>query len=336
MRLLIALLVLIGCLGAVALGLSYRHFLSTPLALDAESVRLDVERGTSLRTLSEQLAAKGFFEHPYLFLAMAHLRGESKRIRAGEYEVRKGTTPPELLALLTSGKVVQHAFTLVEGWTFRQVLAALARDARLEPELGSDATATTVMASLGNPDQDPEGRFFPDTYYFTKGTSDRDLLRRAYATMGQILAQEWEQRGPGLPFESPYQALILASIVEKETGRAAERPLIAGVFVRRLELGMKLQTDPAVIYGLGEAFAGNLTRAHLDQDGPYNTYTRTGLPPTPIALPGRDALRAVLHPAAGNSLYFVAKGDGSHYFSATLEEHNRAVRRYQSTRVVVH
>lgn len=330
MRLLIALSLLVLCLAAAAVSLAYRSFLLTPIALDAESVRLDVARGTSLRGLSEQLTDLGIIDHPYFFLAMTYLRGESKHIKAGEYDVTDGMTPPEVLAVLTSGRVVQHAFTLVEGWTFRQALAALARDARFERELGSPPAAATVMESLGFPEQDPEGRFFPDTYHFTKGASDLDILRRAHAAMERILAEEWEQRAPGLPLPSPYEALILASIVEKETGRAEERPAIAGVFVRRLDLGMKLQTDPTVIYGLGDEFDGDLTRAHLVRDTPYNTYVRAGLPPTPIALPGRDAIRAVLHPDGGNALYFVAKGDGSHHFSATLAEHNRAVRRYQT------
>jgi UPF0755 protein len=259
---------------------------------------------------------------------MAHFSGDATRIKAGEYEVPAGTTPPALLDLLISGKVIQRAVTLVEGWTFRQVLAALSEDTRLVKELGKAAPGD-VMERLGRSGQHPEGRFFPDTYNFTKGTTDLDILRRAYERMEQVLAQEWEQRREDLPLATPEEAVILASIVEKETGLASERPAIAGVFIRRLELGMKLQTDPTVIYGLGDAFDGNLTRAHLRGDTPYNTYVHPGLPPTPIALPGRQAIHAVLHPEDGDSLYFVAKGDGSHHFSTNLAEHNRAVRQYQ-------
>jgi UPF0755 protein len=224
--------------------------------------------------------------------------------------------------------VVQYPLTLVEGWTFRQVMEALQADERLE-HLIEDPSAEAVMARLGRRGVHPEGRFFPDTYHFTRGSSDLDILKRAHAAMERVLAEEWEARADGLPIESPDEALILASIIEKETGLASERAEIAGVFVRRLRLGMRLQTDPTVIYGLGDDFDGNLRRADLRNDHPYNTYVHAGLPPTPIALPGREAIRAALNPADGETLYFVARGDGSHAFSVTLEEHNRAVRKYQ-------
>jgi UPF0755 protein len=218
--------------------------------------------------------------------------------------------------------------TLVEGLTFRQALAAMFAD----PVLGGDLSRLSgeeIMDCLGRPGEHPEGRLFPDTYRYVRGSSALDLVRRAYARMETVLAEEWERRAEGLPLGTPYEALILASIVEKETGLAAERPQIAGVFVRRLQQGMKLQSDPTVVYGMGAAFDGDIRRSDLGADTPYNTYIHAGLPPTPIALPGREAIRAVLHPAPGDSLYFVAKGDGSHAFSATLEEHNRAVRQYQ-------
>jgi UPF0755 protein len=326
----VLLVVVLGAtLIAGGVWMEYRSFLSTPIELSEDPVVLEVGRGTSLRQLSEDLTARGILDHPYFFMAMAYMSDKATHIKAGEYSIPDGILPPDLLALLTSAKVVQRAFTLVEGWTYRQAFEAVAEDDRFEKVLGEDPPAKLVMTSLGYPDEHPEGRFFPDTYYFSKGTSDLDILRRSFETMEKVLAEEWAKREEGLPLEGPYEALILASIVEKETGLASERGEIAGVFARRLNIGMKLQTDPTVIYGLGESFDGNLTRAHLRGDTPYNTYVHNGLPPTPIALPGREAIRAVLHPAAGDSLYFVAKGDGSHVFSATLAEHNRAVRRYQ-------
>jgi UPF0755 protein len=219
--------------------------------------------------------------------------------------------------------------TLVEGWNFREVLEAVREHPVIVDTLPAEATASDVMALLGHPDEHPEGRFFPDTYLFPRDTTDVQFLMRAFERMETILEDEWEQRAAELPLKDPYEALILASIIEKETGRADERTEIAGVFIRRLRKGMLLQTDPTVIYGLGDSFDGNLRRRDLEADNPYNTYRRAGLTPTPIAMPGRDAIHAALHPADGDALYFVAKGDGSHQFSATLGEHNRAVRRYQ-------
>lgn len=329
MRVLLLVIAFVAGLLTVGLWMQYRTFLSEPIELGEGSLILEVERGTSLRRLSEELTDKGLLDHPYFFMSMVYLDDKATSIKAGEYEIPNRITPPELLALLISGKVVQHAFTLVEGWTYRQAVEAVENDERFEKVLGGDPTAKKLMTRLGYPDEQPEGRFLPDTYHFVKGTSDLDMLRRAYTTMEEVLKAEWGKRKEGLPLESPYEALILASIVEKETGLAAERPTIAGVFIRRLELGMKLQTDPTVIYGLGERFDGNITRAHLRQDTPYNTYVHEGLPPTPIALPGRESIHAALHPEDGDSLYFVAKGDGSHHFSATLAEHNQAVQRYQ-------
>lgn len=323
-------------LGVLALGMvvgggwvEYRCFVSRPLDLGAEKKVLEVERGGTLRSVSDDLVVVGALDQPYLFMLMAHVNGQATRIKAGEYAIPDGITPEALLSLLASGKVMQHAITLVEGWTFQQAREALADDDRLEKVLGPDLTGEEVMARLGHPDQHPEGRFFPDTYHFPKGASDLDVLQRAYATMQRALAEEWEKRDDGLPLETPYEALILASIVEKETGLAEERSRIAGVFIRRLQQEMKLQTDPTVIYGLGARFDGDITRADLREDTAYNTYVHQGLPPTPIALPGRGAIQAVLQPEAGDSLYFVSKGDGSHHFSATLAEHNRAVRLYQ-------
>ncbi len=324
----------------LALGLTglvlwqrYEAFTTQPLSVPpaagaGEPFLFDIPTGMSLRTLARELTGLGVLEHPWFFLALAHLSGQAARVKAGEYEIAPGTTPVALLDKLVRNQVHQRAITLIEGWTTAQLLAALARDDRLVRKL-EGVTPETLMAALGRPGQSPEGRFFPDTYRFTKGTSDLDLLKRAAQAMDQVLAEEWRDRAPGLPLRDPEQALILASIIEKETGLASERATIAGVFIRRLQLGMRLQTDPTVIFGLGSAFDGDLRRADLLRDTPYNTYTRAGLPPTPIALPGRAALRAALHPAPGDSLYFVARGDGGHWFSATLEEHNQAVRRFQ-------
>ena len=329
------LILLVLALGLAGLGLSYHFeaFKTGPLALPAtagpeQPFLFEIPHGMSLRTLAQELTALGVLDHPYYFLALAYLRGDAGRVKAGEYEISPGTTPVALLDKLVKNQVYQRSVTLIEGWTTAQVLAALAKDDRLVGKL-EGATPQDLMAALGRAGQHPEGRFFPDTYRFTKGTSDLDILGRAAQAMDRVLAEEWRDRAPGLPLASPEQALVLASIIEKETGQASERPTIAGVFIRRLQLGMRLQTDPTVIYGLGAAFDGDLRRADLIRDTPYNTYTRHGLPPTPIALPGRAAIHATLHPAAGDSLYFVAKGDGGHWFSATLEEHQQAVRRYQ-------
>jgi UPF0755 protein len=275
------------------------------------------------------LRAAGYLDRPALYLEiLARLDGSARRIRAGEYRLPAGMAPDALLALLVSGQVLQYPLTIVEGWSVRDLLSNLRNDPILLQTLeGLDGAE--IMVRLGRPDMHPEGRFLPDTYHFPRGATDLAFLQRAMQAMDSVLAAEWERRAPGLPLETPEQALVLASIVEKETSLAEERARVAGVFVRRLQIGMRLQTDPTVIYGLGEGFDGNLRRRDLQADTDYNTYTRSGLPPTPIALPGRAAIHASLHPAAGDELYFVARGDGSHHFSRTLSEHNAAVRRYQ-------
>jgi UPF0755 protein len=250
------------------------------------------------------------------------------RLKVGEYRLEPALTPRRLLDMLARGEVVQYRFTLVEGWSFRELRAALARNPDLEQTIVGIEDAE-VMRRLGAGAEHPEGRFLPETYQFTRGTSDLDLLARARTDMQQALEKVWSARAADVPLETPYEALILASIIEKETGRAGERREISGVFARRLRIGMRLQTDPTVIYGIGSAYAGNITRVHLRTDTPYNTYTRGGLPPTPIAMPGLAALQAAVDPAPGDTLYFVSRGDGSHQFSRTLAEHNAAVRRYQ-------
>jgi UPF0755 protein len=306
----------------------YRAFTDTPLELPASGFTIEIAPGSSLRTVARELRRQGLLEHPRFFAWLGRQTGFASRIHAGEYRVEPGTTPLKLLEQLAGGKVIQHSLTLVEGWTFRQVREALAGQPALEHRL-EDLSDAELMSHLGHPDEHPEGRFLPDTYHFPRGTSDSDFLKRAYDAMEDRLSQEWEGRETGLPLKDPYEALILASIIEKETARPAERAEIAGVFIRRLQRNMRLQTDPTVIYGMGSAYDGNIRARDLRTDTPYNTYTRAGLPPTPIAMPGSASVHAALHPAPGDALYFVARGDGSHEFSSSLEAHNKAVRDYQ-------
>jgi len=265
---------------------------------------------------------------PWLFILLAKVKGVETRVRAGEYQIETGMTADELLEKFIQGSALQYSFTVIEGWSFRQMLAAIAEDPVIEHTLEGKSNQE-IMTLVGYPEQHPEGMFFPDTYRFPKGTSDVDFLRRAYQVMQKHLTREWNQRDSDLPLESSYEALILASIIEKETGAGFERPLISGVFIQRLKKNMRLQTDPTIIYGLGEKFDGDIRFRDLKKDTPYNTYLHAGLTPTPIALPGLEAIHAALHPAKTEALYFVSKGDGTHHFSATLDEHNTAVRRYQ-------
>jgi UPF0755 protein len=287
-----------------------------------------IRSGSNIKSISQELARQKIIDDPWLFILLAKLRGMETRVRAGEYQLEPGLTADELLEKFTQGNAIQYKLTIIEGWSFRQMLAAIAEDPVIESTL-QGKTDAEIMALLGHPGQHPEGLFFPDTYRFPKGTSDLDFLRRSYQVMQKHLEREWSQRVPGLPLKSSYEALILASIIEKETGAGFERPLIAGVFVERLKRKMRLQTDPTIIYGLGPDFDGNIRYRDLRKNTPYNTYLRAGLTPTPIALPGLDSIHAALNPAATDALYFVSKGDGTHQFSATLEEHNAAVSRYQ-------
>ncbi len=329
----LALLLLLGVLLAAGWSwMEWRGFHERPLDTKGEELLFTVMPGESMGSVAHRLAEEGVIEDAAVLSWIARFKGLASRIQAGEYRISSRMTAAELLDRLVSGEVTRYSLTLVEGWNFSQVLAAIHRNPALKHTLkGLDGEA--IMAQLGHPGVHPEGRFFPDTYHFSKGMSDKEILLRAYRTMERILAEEWEGRAEGLPYENPYEALIMASIIEKETGLPEERGAIAGVFVRRLQKGMLLQTDPTIIYGLGERFDGNLRRVHLNDAGnPYNTYRHKGLPPTPIAMPGREAIHAALHPEEGEALYFVAKGDGSHHFSRTLEEHNRAVRRYQLKR----
>ncbi|NCF36493.1 MAG: endolytic transglycosylase MltG [Gammaproteobacteria bacterium] len=287
-----------------------------------------IKSGSNIKIIAQDLTMQKIIEDPWLFILLAKLKGVETRVRAGEYQLESGQTPDDLIEVFVSGSSIQYSFTVIEGWSFRQMLDAMARDPIIEHQL-EDKTNEEIMRLIGYPDQHPEGMFFPDTYRFPKGTSDIEFLRRAYQVMQQHLEREWNQRENDLPLKSSYEALILASIIEKETGAGFERPLIAGVFTERLKRNMRLQTDPTVIYGLGESFDGDIRFRDLKKDTPYNTYLRAGLTPTPIALPGLDSIRAALHPAKTKALYFVSKGDGTHHFSETLEEHNAAVKRYQ-------
>lgn len=301
--------------------------LNTPLNFNDSAMRVVVESGSTLSRVANQLATSGVLQHPRLLSIYGRLNGGATGIKVGEFDIPGGTTPVELLELLISGDVVQYSFTIVEGWRFSEMLAAL-REHEAMTLTGVDPN--TVMAQLGKPDLHPEGQFLPDTYFFPRGTSDIDMLERAHDALTQTLQEAWQTRSSNAAVSTAYDALILASIVEKETGLESERRQIAGVYSRRLQQRIRLQADPTVIYGLGEAWDGDIRRRDLQTDTPYNTYTRHGLPPTPIALAGRAAIEAALDPEPGESLYFVATGesDRSHYFSVTLEEHNAAVQRY--------
>lgn len=288
---------------------------------------LEIEPGTTPRQIAHIVAASGADIWPAALHAWFRLSGQDRQMRAGNYEITADMSPRQLMSMLVRGEETLRSVTLVEGWTFEQVRAALARAEQLRPDT-RDLSPAQVMERLGRPGMHPEGRFFPDTYSYGKGASDLAVLERAARAMDKRLDQAWAQRHPGLVLRSPQEALILASIVEKETGKPADRPLISGVFHNRLRIGMRLQTDPTVIYGLGERFDGNLRKRDLLADTAYNTYTRAGLPPTPIAMPGKAALLAAVQPARTAALYFVARGDGSSHFSATLDEHNQAVARY--------
>ena len=296
---------------------------TTPLPL-----QFDIKPGSSLRSAALELERAGALRQPAIFVLMARLLGESRNIKAGNYELTEPIAPYDLLRKIVYGDVTMSAVRFVEGWTFRQMRKTLDEHASIA-HATQELTDAEVLERLGAKEASPEGLFFPDTYHFATGSSDLAVLRRAHRLMQAQLDTRWAARSEGLPFGSPYEALILASIVEKETGREEDRPLVAAVFVNRLRKGMLLQADPTVIYGLGQGFDGNLRKRDLLKDAPYNTYTRTGLPPTPIAMPGLASLAATLNPPASDALYFVSRGDGTSHFSRTLGEHERAVTKYQ-------
>ena len=317
------LLVAAGLLGAGA-----AWWLSQPMALNAETVDLAIEPGTSARGVAQAVADAGVQVDPAWLYWWFRLSGHAREIKAGSYEIPRGTTPRSLLRKLVRGEEALRAVTLVEGWNFRQVREALLKAEQLKPDT-QGLSDIAIMEKLGRPAVHPEGRFFPDTYTYAKGSSDLAVLRRAMRAMDKRLEAAWSQRAANIPLRNADEALILASIVEKETGRASDRAMISGVFNNRLRIGMMLQTDPTVIYGMGPQFDGNLRKRDLLTDTPWNTYTRAGLPPTPIAMPGKAALLAAVQPAQTPALYFVARGNGTSQFSATLDEHNRAVNTYQ-------
>ena len=303
-------------------------YLGTPVRIRQYPIEVEIPRGAGFRAALEQLEKSGIALRRHEFELLARAMRKERQIKAGSYEIAQPVTPVQLLEKLTRGDVMQAEVRLIEGWTFAQFRAAL--DA--SPDLKHDTRGLTeaqILERLRAAETHPEGLFFPDTYLFGKGSSDFSVLRRSYRAMQRHLKEEWEGRDQAIPYRAPYDALIMASIIEKETGQAGERDMIGGVLVNRLRIGMRLQVDPTIIYGLGATFDGNLKRSHLTEDGPYNTYTRAGLPPTPIAMPGLASLRAAMRPGKTDAMYYVSKNDGSSHFSRTLEEHNRAVTRYQ-------
>ena len=327
MRILFKLLIWLAVLAAGLAGGAW-WWLQQPLQLSAPKLEVAVPNGASLRTAANRAVQGGVKLPADVLYAYFRLKGAEQTIKPGDYEITQGMTANDLLDKLVRGDRIVLAVTLVEGWTFKQFRAALAKAENLKPET-EGMTGEQIMKALGRPGVSPEGRFFPDTYNYAKNSGDLAVLRQSMQLMDRRLQAAWDARAPNLPLKNADEALILASIVEKETGQAKDRPEIAGVFINRLRIGMRLQTDPTVIYGLGDSFAGDLKRSHLTADTPFNTYTRAGLPPTPISMPGKASLIAAVQPAPTKALYFVARGDGSSHFSPSLDEHNRAVNRYQ-------
>jgi conserved hypothetical protein, YceG family len=323
-------LIRFGVLVLLGLAAWMAWFAFRPLDLPVTPYQLTLEPGTSLKGLAMQLENDGVLEGETRFRILGRVMGYAGRLQAGRYTLEEPLSPMELLGKIVRGEVTKAAILLVEGWNIREVRQELARNPHLEHQL-VDMTDADMLGAIGAEEKHPEGLFFPYTYFFNPDSPDIDVLRRAYKLQQEKLLAAWETRAPDLPYETPYEALIMASIIEKETGAPEERPQIAAVFINRLKMGMRLQTDPTVIYGLGAKFDGNLRKADLQRDTPYNTYTRAGLPPTPIAMPGEEAIRAALNPADSKALYFVSRGDGTHVFSNSLDDHNRAVNKYQKS-----
>ncbi|TAN84112.1 MAG: endolytic transglycosylase MltG [Gallionella sp.] len=324
MRRLFTFAVLLVLLATAGFG----YYVYRPLPLPATPFEFALKQGSSLKIAARDMRQAGLLEQSWPFVLLARMLGKSAQLKAGNYELEHPVSPLELLHIITKGKVTQSQIVIIEGWTFKQLRAELNANTDIKHDTGS-LSDSEILQRIGATENHPEGLFFPDSYYFATGSSDLAIIKRAYKTMQQRLQEAWAARATDLPLQTPYQALILASIVEKETGTPDDRAMIAGVFVNRLRKGMLLQTDPTVIYGLGDKFDGNLRKQDLQADTPYNTYTRGGLTPTPIALPGLAALQATLHPAQTDALYFVARGDGSSKFSSSLDAHNRAVNQYQ-------
>ncbi|HEY1044218.1 MAG TPA: endolytic transglycosylase MltG [Telluria sp.] len=324
MKKLLFFITVIALAGATWFG----YWASRPIMTAGAPIEFTIEPGTSGVGAMRQISAAGVPVDAQLLSLLGRITGKSSRIKAGAYEVKPGTSPMDLLGQMVRGEFAQESVRVIEGWTFRQMRSALAANTALRQDTKGLSDAE-LMAKIAPQYKQPEGLFFPDTYLFAKGTSDLHVYRQAHAMMMRHLNAAWEKRDPGLPYKTPYDALIMASIVEKETGSKEERGMIAGVFVNRLRMGMMLQTDPAVIYGIGERFDGDIRKKDLQTDTPYNTYTRAGLPPTPIALPGVQSLAAAMSPARTEALYFVSRGDGTSHFSGNLSEHNKAVNQYQ-------
>ncbi len=326
---------MVGCLvifllaigGLIGASYSLQQWAQIPMQLNVET-RFDISRGTTLYSLAKDLESKGWIADARWLRWYARISDQGHLIQAGEYLLMPGLSPQGLIEKIQTGDVLQHTVTLVNGHTFEQFKQVLYANLELK-KITEQWSDEELLSRLGAPYSHPEGLFYPDTYQFKKGDSDFDILQRAYNRMTELLALAWQQKAPDLPYKNAYEALIMASIVEKETAVPSERTEIAGVFVNRLNRKMRLQTDPTVIYGIGQAYQGNITRKHLKEMTPYNTYRISGLPPTPIANPALPAIEAALHPAQTEALYFVAKGDGSHYFSTTLKQHTEAVKRYQ-------
>ena len=327
MRLHIKFIAVIFIVTLISIYLDYKRFLDTPLNINT-SLIFTIDSGSSFKDLNKKLKSYHILDKPYYFEFYARYSGYAKKIQSGEYQLSPGLTPTKIINIFVSGDVIQHSITLLEGWTIKDIKKEISSNTVLIKNL-TDYSSDSLLKKIKITESNVEGLFFPDTYYFTKGASDIELLQRAYRRGKAILEKEWESRDAGLPYKNDYDALIMASIIEKETALASERAMIAGVFVRRLKNNMKLQTDPTVIYAMGIKYDGNIRKKDLRIDSPYNTYRYNGLPPTPIALAGREAIHAALHPENDDTLYFVSKKDGSHYFSKTLYEHNKAVKKYQ-------
>ena len=327
MRIIFKAVIAIAILVLLALIIDVYAYLNSPIESIKQQQSVVVASGETLGSVSRKLNERGLNEKPLYLKLYARLSGKANKIKVGEYQLDPGTSPIALLDLLVSGKTVQYSITIPEGWTFKQMLEALHNHEQIRATIDIQATEE-IMEQVGAPGLHPEGRFLPETYFFTRNTAEIDILQRAYRSLDKLLSEEWQKRDEGLPLKTPYQALILASIVEKETAVADEREMIAAVFINRLRKNMKLQTDPTVIYGMGDAYKGNIRKKDLLRDTPYNTYTRKGLTPTPIALPSASSIRAVMHPAETEALFFVASGGGRHHFTNTYEEHREAVIKY--------
>lgn len=318
----------LSIIGAMLLSGWLAYYAISPLKLQPNSQEINIQAGSGLKSIANQLVTQGVLKEPWRFIFLAKLLQKEQYLQAGSYTLNKNISPYQLLLSLNHGKTTQGSITFIEGRTFEQMRQKLAINDAVKQTIAG-LSESEILKLIGSPYSVAEGLFFPDTFYFDRNTTDINLLKISYSAMQSKLEKAWQSRDQGLPYKNSYQALIMASIIEKETGKASERPMIAGVFLNRLRIGMRLQTDPTVIYGMGIRFDGNIRKKDLSIDTPYNTYTRSGLPPTPIAMPGLAAIEAALHPANTRALYFVGKGDGSHAFSNSLDEHNRAVAKYQ-------